>query len=77
MSQESGFNEAAIREKFAKKLEEIKLQADREKEVRIAVEDSHQSLLSRIQDMESAVEQERKHVRINRQLAEKNVVYFE
>lgn len=64
MAHESGFSEDAVRDKFARKFEELKLQVSREKEVRVAVEDSHQAVLSRIQDMENAIDQERNQVRI-------------
>ena len=63
---ESGCGDDALREKFTRKLDEAKHDLAREKEVRIALEDSHQSLLSRVQDMEDAIDHERNLVRTTR-----------
>jgi len=59
---ESSCGEEFIREKFNRKLEEAKLELNREKEVREALEDSHQALISRVEDMEDTLGHERRNV---------------
>ena len=54
--------EDVVKEKCAKRLEEAKMEVAREKEVRVVIEKSHLSLLSRVQDMEEAIAHERTQV---------------
>lgn len=49
---------------------------DREKEVRVAIEDSHLSLLSRVQDMENELQAGRLKVRWTKNVLKKYSVLF-
>ena len=62
---ESNCGEEFVREKFNRKLEEAKQELGREKELRATLEDSHQALISRVEDMEATIEHERTNVSEN------------
>nr|CAB3228201.1 myoplasmin-C1 [Phallusia mammillata] len=69
-----------IKEKYARRIEEAKIDIAREKEVREVIENSHIALLSRVHDMEEAITHERNQVEHlseeNKRLRETNTNYL-
>ncbi|CAK8686857.1 unnamed protein product [Clavelina lepadiformis] len=70
-SKQSTGEEEASRAKFSRKLEEVKQEVAREREVRTSIEDSHLALLSRVQDMEETIQQERAQMELYKEEARK------
>jgi predicted nucleic acid-binding Zn-ribbon protein len=52
------------RQKMQRRINELKEECDREKSLRKSLEESHNTLMERVRDMEKLIESERKEVRI-------------